>query len=496
MWIARSIIQLHYVWITVALLASPLGMKAQENKPPNVLLICVDDLLPALGCYGNDEVHSPNIDALAEQSALFEKQYVTVPTCGASRYSLLRSRLPCTEAELGNNIAHTLSNRSPAEKKTPESFIEQFRRNGYYTVGIGKVSHYPDGYIYPYEGPKSERLEWPHTWDEMLFDSGKWAHAWDAFFAYADGGSRTTKKQVKPFEAADVPDEGYPDGLTANLAVNKLKELAQGQQPFFLGVGFFKPHLPFNAPQKYWDLYEEDQLTLTPTPALPEQVNRASLHNSAEFNQYQLGDERASLDNALSDRYSRKLLHGYYACVSYIDAQIGKVLEALKENNLEDNTIVVLWSDHGWHLGDYRVWGKHTLFDRSLRSVLILRTPAMTKGVKIKRIVSAVDIGATLLDLCAVPEMPDADGRSMAPLLMNSEDRSWEDVAFSYYRRGVTMTTSRYRFTKYFRDEQPNMELFDHKIDPLETRNIAAERPSLIRKLEPLWKKGNTGLFE
>lgn len=494
--IAR-LIPLHYVWIAVIMLTNTFGTNAQEKDPPNVLLICVDDLLPTLGCYGNGEVHSPNMDALAGQSALFEKQYVTVPTCGASRYSLLRSKLPRTQAELGNNIAHTLSNRSAEQKKIPESFIEQFRRNGYYTVGIGKISHYPDGHIYPYEGPKTERLEWPNTWDEMLFDSGKWEHGWDAFFAYANGESRTTlKNEVRPYEAADVPDEGYPDGLTANLAVDKIKKLAQQQQPFFLGVGFFKPHLPFNAPQKYWDLYDEDQLTLTSTPTIPEHVNRASLHNSAEFNQYKLGEEKASLDRPLSDAYSRKLLHGYYACVSYIDEQIGKVLQALKESNLEDNTIVVLWSDHGWHLGDYRVWGKHTLFDRSLRSVLMVRTPKMTKGTKIDRVVSAIDIGPTLLDLCAVPEMPEADGRSMVSLLKNPKDKTWQDVAYSYYRRGVTMTTPRYRFTRYFRDGQPNVELFDHKRDPLETRNIATEHPSVIRKLESLWKKGNTGLFE
>src|SRR5690606_5236337 len=189
----------------------------------------------------------------------------------------------------------------------------------------------------------------------------------------------------------------------------------------------------------YWDLYAEDELPLTPVPAIPQNVNRASLHNSAEFNQYKLGAEQASLDKPLSDAYARKLIHGYYACVSYIDAQVGKVLQALKTTGLDKNTIVVLWSDHGWHLGDYNVWGKHTLFGRSLRSVLVVKTPDMTKGTQIDRVVSAIDIAPTLLDLCGVPSMPGADGHSMVGLLDNHRDRQWKDVAYGYFRNGITM---------------------------------------------------------
>ncbi|NGM61538.1 sulfatase [Sphingobacterium sp. SGG-5] len=470
---------------------------AQKERPPNVLMICVDDLLPALGCYGNEEVYTPHINLLAASSALFTRQYVTVPTCGASRYSLLRSKLPRSRAELGNNIANVLSNGKKEQSANPETFIEQFRRNGYHTVGIGKISHSPDGYIYPYAGPKSSRKELPNSWDEFVFNPGKWGQGWNAFFAYADGESRTTKNgQVRPYEAADVTDEGYPDGLTAALAVGKLKELAERNQPFFLGVGFFKPHLPFNAPQKYWDMYQEEQLSLTPVPDLPLHVHRASLHQSAEFNQYKLGEEKASLDRPLSDAYSRRLIHGYYACISYIDQQIGKLLQALKTNGLDKNTIVILWSDHGWHLGDYHVWGKHTLFDRSLRSVLMIKTPAMKRGKKIDRVVSSIDIAPTLLDLCHLPELPQADGRSMVSLLKDKNTKEWQDVAYSYFRNGVTMVTPRYRLTHYFRTETPVTELYDHDKDPLETTNIAPSNPDLIRQLDQLWQKGNTGLFE
>lgn len=490
--------QINYILVGALLLgAGPVGSQETTARRPNVLLICIDDLLPALGCYGDATAISPHIDGLASQAALFTKHYVTVPTCGASRYSLLRSSLPRTKGELGNEIANRFSNPDLPPVTGPETFIEQFRIGGYYTVGIGKISHAVDGYIYPYSAAKSNRRELPRSWDEMLFDAGKWGEGWDAFFAYANGESRTTrKKEVRPYEAAEVGDNGYPDGLTAALAIRKLEELAHSDRPFFLGVGFIKPHLPFNAPKKYWDLYEEDKLPLTPVPDIPQNVSRASLHNSAEFNQYKLGAEKASLDKPLSDAYARKLIHGYYACVSYIDAQVGKVLQALKMTGLDRNTVVVLWSDHGWHLGDYSVWGKHTLFGRSLRSVLMVKTPDMVEGTQIDRVVSSIDIAPTLLDLCGVSPMPGADGHSMVGILDNHRDRRWKDVAYGYFRNGITMVTPKYRLTKYFRAEQPVVELYDHRKDPLETRNMAGQKAAVIRKLNPLWEQGNTGLYE
>lgn len=492
-------VDLRRVGITFLFMTAVLLCLAQkDNRRPNVLFICVDDLLPALGCYGNDEVISPHIDSFAAGAALFTRHYVTVPTCGASRYSLLRSALPSSRAALGNEIANRFSNSDAGVLEDPETFIEQFRNNGYYTVGIGKISHSADGYIYPYNATKkSERQELPRSWDEMLFDPGKWGQAWNAFFGYADGENRTSRQgNVPPYEVGEVDDEGYVDGLTASLAVAKLQELADQDRPFFLGVGFFKPHLPFNAPKKYWDLYDESKLSLSPAPDIPKDVHRTSLHHSGEFNYYKGGAERASLDHTLSENYSRKLIHGYYACVSYVDAQIGKVLEALETTGLAENTIAVLWSDHGWHLGDYNVWGKHTLFDRSLRSVLVIKAPDMNKGKKIDRVVSSIDIAPTLLALCGVKPLPKADGNSMVRLLRDTKDKSWDDVAYGYYRNGITMMTPRYRLTRYFRKEQPVVELYDHKKDPLETRNVATEKPDIVRKLNPLWKQGNTGLYD
>lgn len=489
--------------IILAIIIYSLQSKAQVNtkveqsvtKQPNVLFIFIDDLRPDLGAYGNTYVHSPEIDAIAKNGILFTRQYVTVPTCGASRYSLLRSKLPRTKAELRNEAAHVLSDATFPKSTEPETFIEQFRRNGYYTVGIGKISHSVDGYIYPYNKEKSNRRELPNSWDEFLFNSGKWETGWNAFFAYADGTNRNSQKGlVKPYEIGNTDDMGYPDGLTAELAINKLKELSDRSEPFFLGVGFFKPHLPFNSPKKYWELYDESKLPLSSTPNLPNHVNQASLHNSNEFNQYKLGEERASLDSSLSDQYARKLIHGYYASISYIDAQVGKLVRALKENGLAENTIIVIWGDHGWHLGDFNVWGKHTLFDRSLQSAFIMKIPQLKKGRQIDRIISSVDIGPTLLELCKLPTMR-TDGRSFSILLKNPKDTRWEDVAYSYFNNGISVVSDGYRLTKYFRKANPIVELYNHQIDPLETENIAG-KVQIPADIEEIWQEGNTGLYD
>ncbi|KAA9354909.1 sulfatase [Larkinella humicola] len=471
---------------------------AQERvQRPNVLFISIDDLRPDLKCYGNPVIHSPHLDRLAQQSVLFTRQYVTQPTCGASRYSLLTGRLPRNPVDITNEaLEKQVSGKHWTEE--PETFIDQLRRNGYYTVGMGKISHSPDGYVYGYNDPKSNQLELPHSWDEMLFDPGKWKTGWNAFFGYADGSNRQGRQsKVKPYEAANVADEDYPDGLTANLAVAKLKELVGRKQPFFLGIGFFKPHLPFNAPQKYWDLYDEAKIPLTPSPTIPEHVSPASLHESAEFNQYALGDEQASLEKPVSDAYARKLRHAYYASVSYTDAQVGKVLEALKQLGMAENTIVVVWSDHGWHLGDYRVWGKHTIFEQAVRSVLIVKTPGMKTGAVRNEILSSIDIYPTLMALCGVKTPATLDGKSFSSLLKKGKPAAWDEhVAYSYFKRGITVRTDRYRFTRYFRAQEPTVELYDHRTDPNENRNVADTHPDVVKQLMPVWEKGNTGVFK
>ncbi len=466
-----------------------------EDKKPNVVFIAVDDLRPELGAYGNNIVKTPNIDKLAANGTTFINHYVQVPTCGASRYSLMTGMRPHIQKQLSNNAFITGTANKP-EGERPESFIHQLRRNGYRTVGIGKISHSPDGLIYDYEEQPSDKMELPYSWDEFLFDSGKWGTGWNAFFAYANGENRQSMNlQVKPYEIGEVDDKGYPDGLTADLAVSKLRELNNNSEPFFLGVGFIKPHLPFNSPKKYWDLYVRADMPLTPNPFIPKNVNKASLHNSGEFNSYKLTDEIPSLSNPVSDNYSRKLVHAYYAAVSYVDAQIGKVLDEIIALDLEDNTIVVIWGDHGWHLGEDLVWGKHTLFDVALKSPLIIKVPG-TKSVdrRVTSIVETVDIYPTLLELCGVNSPGQLDGESFA---QSFEKRNLEqkNVAYSFFNEGISVRTDRYRLTKYWRNDEPTIELYDYKNDPWETQNIAIKKPKLVQKLMPLLELGNTGLY-
>ncbi len=470
--------------------------KAQEESlKPNILFIAIDDLRPELGCYGNPVIKSPNLDRLAAEGRLFNRHYTQVPTCGPSRYCMLTGLRPKHRGEVKNDLmAKDLSNRPEGE--VPETFVHHLRRNGYYTVGIGKISHYVDGLVYGYLDSVSTKMELPYSWDEFLSNQDKWGTGWNAFFGYADGENRHSKnKEVKPYERGEVGDEGYPDGITTNLAISQLRSLKEKKQPFFLGVGFFKPHLPFTAPAKYWDLYNREDMPVSPNPFLPQDVHRKSLHTNGEFNQYKLTDELASLEKPISEAYARKVMHAYYACVSYIDAQVGKVMLELDRLGLAENTIVVIWGDHGWHLGDHLLWGKHSLFERSLRSTLIVRAAGMPNpGKAATGMVETIDIYPTLMEMCGIEVTHPLDGVSFRPLL-DDPLANGKEAVYGYFRNGITVRTNRYRYTRYFRDEKPTEELFDHASDPNETTNVASEQVEAIQSLKVIWEKGNTGIF-
>jgi len=479
-----------------------LGLGCREEQPiiekeirPNILFIAVDDLRAELGAYGG-LAKSPNMDAIASEGSVFMNHYVQVPTCGASRHALLTGHRPWKPIHLSNQAIEKELSDKP-EDSIPETFIHRFKQEGYHTVGIGKISHSADGFVYGYEEAPTPKRELPHSWSELLFDAGKWKTGWNAFFAYANGENRQSlKKQVKPYEAGEVDDEGYPDGLMANLAISKLRELKNQDKPFFMGVGFFKPHLPFNAPKKYWDLYERDSIPISDNPDIPENINLKSLHGSGEFNQYALGEEKANLEKSVSDTYARKLRHAYLASISYVDAQIGKLMHELKSTGLDKNTIVVIWGDHGWHLGDQRVWGKHTLYENALKSVLIIKSPFIEQQNKrVKNIIESVDIYPSLLELCTIPLKHKIDGESFVDAMQPRSQRQ-NTVAYSYFKNGISMRTDTYRLTRYFRDEQPVIELYDHSQNESERKNIATENPELIKRLEPLLKKGYTGLYK
>ena len=484
------------IWMAkCTLLALMVGCDATP-KMPNILFISVDDLRPELGCYGNSIAISPNIDELAREGVLFKNHFVQVPTCGASRYSLLTGMRPSQPRHLSNR-ALELELSYDEEKERPETFIHHLKRNGYHTVGIGKISHSADGLVYGYTDAPSTKKELPHSWNELLFDPGKWGTGWNAFFGYANGENRQSlNKQVPPYEAGNVDDDGYVDGLTTALAISKLKQLKSSEKPFFMGVGFFKPHLPFTAPKKYWDLYDRNNIPLAPNDSLPKDIHIQSLHGSGEFNQYGLTDERAALDQPLSEEYAKKIKHSYLAAVSYIDAQIGLLLKELDALGLDENTIVVIWGDHGWHLGDHRVWGKHTLYDTALRSALIIKDPRKkSAGKTVNTVVESVDIYPSLMDLCNVALPYPTDGESFTGL-MESDQEENNGVAYSFFKKGISMRNHRYRLTKYYRKELPNIELYDLKSDPHETKNIAHNNKALLEELMPLWEQGDNGIYQ
>ena len=468
--------------------------KNKSKQTPNILFIAVDDLRPELGIYGNTTVKTPNIDRLAKSGSYFKRHYVHVPTCGASRYSLMTGLRPKKPVHLRNDVFYKETANRP-EKKRAESFVHHLRRNGYTTVGIGKLGHSVDGKVYKYEEQPSETMEMPHSWDRFVFNSGKWKTGWNAFFGYANGKNRQSlKNQVKPYESADVSDEGYPDGLILASALNELKELKKQRKPFFLGVGFFKPHLPFNAPKKYWDLYDRTKIPIAPDPFIPQGVNPLSVGGMGEFNSYKLTDEKPNLKQAISEDYARKLIHGYYASISYVDALIGKLIHGLESMGLSKNTMIVLWGDHGWHLGNDLKWGKHSLFERSLRSALIIKLPNNGNiQNEITEVVETVDIYPTLLEFSGVSPPYELEGESLLGLI-KAKDSVWKNRAFGYFNNGISLRTDRYRLTKFFRTEKPDVELFDHLMDPEENKNIAASNEEIVNLLLPVLKK-NTPRF-
>ena len=464
-----------FLSILLAGIASSVGAAEQ----PNVLFIAVDDLRPELGCFGNTVIKTPNIDQLAAEGRCFQRHYVSSAVCVPSRSALLAGR-----HYGGNWRAYRKLKTEPAE---PVSFPHLFRKNGYRTVCIGKVSHLPGGVI----EPTQKIHEIAFSWDLAYAPIGKWKDPWGAFFAYADGSIREygygrNKTDTPAYEIVDVPDAGYPDGLNAEAAIKQLRDLAARKQPFLLAVGFYKPHLPFNAPKKYWDLYDRDRIPLPPSPRPPQGVDpEISLHHSFEVTTHY--DWPGGPGN-ISDVQARTLRHAYYACVSYADVQVGKVLREAKALGLERNTIVVLWTDHGWHLGDHGMFGKQTNFEVATRSPLIIKIPGMQQaGVATQSLAQTIDLYPTLADLCGFQAPMTLQGVSLKPLLLDPL-ATVRESAFSFYKNGKTLRTDRYRVVKWTdkkTEEVLQIELYDHEKDPHETVNVARnpEYESTVKSL-------------
>jgi arylsulfatase A-like enzyme len=378
------------------------------------------------------------------------------------------------------------------DDNSPTSLPNHFQNNGYYTVSIGKVSHSPDGRNHggsiTQEGGDG-KPEVPNSWDEVYAPTGDWGTAWDAFFAYAGGKSRIPG-ETPAYEAASVTDTGYPDGLIAEEAIRKLKDLKSNENPFFFSLGFYKPHLPFNSPKKYWELYKESDIKTAPYGKYPENINPGiSLHNSGELTPRYTGVELAPENepHKLTEESEIKLRHAYFAAVSYIDAQIGKVIKSLKDLQLYENTIIVLWGDHGWHLGDHGIWGKHTLFERSFNSPLIVKIPNQEKSnAKTDSIVETIDIYPTLCELCNLEIPEKLHGKSFFEIL-NNPNNHIKERAYGYWKRGEywgkSFRNNRYRFTRWTNEGEDivQTELYDHRNDPYETKNITNEHDKLVK---------------
>ncbi len=436
-----------------------LPTEATAAERPNVLLLCIDDLRPELACFGKDYIHSPSIDSIARSGRAFHRHYVQAPTCGASRFTLLTGQY----GSAGNGALFARAKQIAKDpKKVDPSMPAWFRGNGYTTVSVGKVSHHPGGRGGS-DWDKDSEPEMPLSWDRHLLPAGDWQHPRGSMHGLAHGEIRKKATEMDVFQSKEGPDEIYPDGLITDEAIRQLDDLAANKKPFFLAVGIIRPHLPFGAPAKYMQHYRDAKLPEIQHPNKPE--GKTTWHGSGEFMKYNRWGRNPNTDA----EFALEVRRHYAACVSYADAQVGRVLARLDKHGLRDNTIVVLWGDHGWHLGEHAIWGKHALFEESLRSPLIISYKDIPHpGQRTDSMVETLDIFPTVCDLAGLPKPEFAHGVSLRPLLESPKAKG--HVAVSYHGNGKTIRDDRYRLIL---GKRGNVELYDHDSAAGETMNIA-----------------------
>lgn len=450
-------------------------------QPLNVLFIAVDDLRTDLGCYGATPMQTPYLDKLANSGLLFERAYCQVAVCNPSRSSVLSGARPDTTGVLDNQ--HFMRPNMPDVISLPQLF----KNHGYTSLSLGKLFHHSERE--PGDDPKS--------WSEPAWYHGEPYKHWftQESLDYVKQLKALPKAQqpkqlrAAPFEASDTSDDVHPDGQTALKAIETLQRLKQQNKPFFLGVGFVKPHLPFNCPQKYWDLYPAESIQLPANYATRTDVPAPALHDPYELRSYGTVSEEGE---PISDAMTLNLIRGYRACVSFMDAQLGRVLDELDTLGLADNTIVVVWSDHGYHLGEHGLFTKMTNFELGTRVPLILRAPGMkTAGQRTNALVELVDLYPTLAELAALPLPEHLEGTSFKPLL-DDPAQPWKKAAFSQYLRkgrpgimgkgpltfdGRSIRTADWRYTEW-KDAEGKLlgtELYNHTEDPAENTNLASD---------------------
>ena len=444
-------------------LASCGGNKEQNQIPeqPNILFIAVDDLRPQLGCYGVDLIHSPNIDQLAAEGTRFDRSYCNIPVCGASRASLMTGLRPAR-----NRFLSYLT-RASEEAPGITTINKHFKEHGYYTISNGKIYHHDD----------DDADGWDEIWHPKS-SSASWRD-----YAIVENATKDAEgdRRGPAFERADVNDTLYKDGKTAEKVIADLAKLKETGKPFFLAAGFLKPHLPFNAPEKYWKLYD-GKVQLPDNNFTPKNAPRESMHTFGELRAY--ADIPAS--GPVSEEMAMDLIQGYYACVSYTDAQIGKVLDALEELELEQSTIVILWGDHGWNLLEHGLWCKHCNYETSLHTPLILKVPGTKQVASTSQIVEYVDIYPTLCELAGLSLPAHLEGASFKELLFNKDAQS-DGIAVCQWYKGVTTIKENHFYTEWIDDDDQMFTrmLYDHSVDPAENVNVS-EDPKNAAVIEEL----------
>lgn len=481
------------------------GAEAGKTGAYNVLFIAVDDLRPEAGCYGNRVIKTPAIDRLAAGGTTFLRAYCQQAVCSPSRTSLLLGRRPDTTR------VYDLQTHFRLHLPDVVTLPEHFKNHGYHAQGFSKIYH--------------GGLDDPKSWSVKQWTPGGPGYGKPQTLADLEkqqkelrakhGGPATEVLQRDPatgvvlrvtapkyrargpaWEDPDVPDGALPDGKTTDAALAALEKIKD--ERFFLAVGYLKPHLPFVAPKKYFDLYRREDLKLAPNPFPPKDCPAAALTDWGELRAYQGIPPKGPL----SDETALDLIHGYYAATSYTDAQIGRLLDGLDRLGLAGRTVVVLWGDHGWQLGEHGLWCKHTNFEVAARSPLVFRVPGQKKpGAKTDALAEFVDIYPTLCELCGLPLPEGLEGTSLAPVI-EQPDRPWKRAAFSQYPRGklmgYSMRTGRYRYTEWLPragGEPAARELYDHQNDPQENTNLAGrpEHAELIAGLSRQLKAGWRG---
>lgn len=455
-----------------ALLWYQLGLpvRSSAESPPNVLMIAVDDLRPQLSCYGKAQMRTPHFDDLARRSVLFERAYCMVPTCGASRASLMTSLRPTPR----RFVSYTA--RADREAAGVTTLNTHFKQNGYTTISLGKIFHFP---------ADNERGWSEKPWRPSGNDYQDEPKMRAAIAQHRAKYPQRERVRGPAYESADVADSNYRDWQNASRAIDYLNRFSkQPDQPFFLAVGFFKPHLPFCAPQKYWDLYDHETIDVPDNYHPPQGAPDGAVHSSGELRAYAGIPPRGPVDRETA----RQLIHGYYACVSFIDAQLGRLLETLDQTGLSQNTVIVLWGDHGWQLGEHGMWNKHSCFETSMHTPLMVAAPGIKGGTRTAALTEFIDVYPSLCELAGIDIPEHVEGTSFVPL-MRDPAAAGKSQAVGRFNSGDTIRTDRYRYSEYRAQrgvgQLTGRMLYDHRQDPQENVNVveAEEHASEVPKI-------------